>query len=246
LGVPVAYRSARIDTPRGSSSVPTPPAKRTVARHVRGELAQVAQRGPQRRQVPVVVRQPFLTGRSRRFHPVQPDALAQQRPDALVADVRVEHDGEDFIQQRLTVLPDPTPLGQRLDHLEATTADRVVLDALDFLRANRHRLGELIPDHIGGVVVDLSFARENWQKTVRDHRQPGKLIRRHFEMCVFTWPRRSFAERGRGGGRLGVVRQPAQPVPSVRARSPQSPCCGASATTPGGTSSTKHSGSWAG
>jgi TnpA family transposase len=70
--------------------------------------------------------------------------------------------------------------------LEATTADRTVLDAAAFLKANRHRVGESIPDHVDGVPVDLGFASELWQKIVRDRRKPGMLVRRHFEVCVFS------------------------------------------------------------
>ena len=52
--------------------------------------------------------------------------------------------------------------------LVATTADRKVLDAVEFLRAGRRRSSEHIPDHADGHRVDLSF-------------------RRHFEVCVFSY-----------------------------------------------------------
>lgn len=70
--------------------------------------------------------------------------------------------------------------------LEATTADRSVLEAVAFLKANRHRLGVHLPDHRGGVPVALGFASELWQKALRDRRKPGQLVRRHFEVCVFS------------------------------------------------------------
>ncbi|WP_205446939.1 DUF4158 domain-containing protein [Candidatus Frankia alpina] len=73
--------------------------------------------------------------------------------------------------------------------LEATSTDRTVADAdaVVFLKAHRHARGEFIPDHDGGVVVDVSFAGEMWQKVLRDRHHPGRLARRHFEVCVFTY-----------------------------------------------------------
>ena len=44
--------------------------------------------------------------------------------------------------------------------LEATSADRSVLDALDHALAHQHLTRDLIPDHSGGVPLDLSFASE--------------------------------------------------------------------------------------
>jgi hypothetical protein len=70
--------------------------------------------------------------------------------------------------------------------LEATSTDHRVLDAVEFVRTNRHRVGEYIPDHHDGQRVDLSFAGEMWQSTLRDRHRPGRLRRRHFEVCVFT------------------------------------------------------------
>ena len=71
--------------------------------------------------------------------------------------------------------------------LTATTADASVLDAVAFLRAGRRRTGEYIPDHLDGVSVDLSFASNAWQQILRDQRRPHRLVRRHFEVCVFTY-----------------------------------------------------------
>jgi hypothetical protein len=73
---------------------------------------------------------------------------------------------------------------ERLE-LEATSTDHSVLDAVEFLVANRHRIGEYIPDHHDGQPVDLSFAGEMWQRTLRDWHRPQRLRRRHFEVCVF-------------------------------------------------------------
>ena len=71
--------------------------------------------------------------------------------------------------------------------LEATSTDHAVLDAVAFLRGNRHRVGEYIPDHgEGGQPVELSFAGDMWQSTLRDRRHPQRLRRRHFEVCVFA------------------------------------------------------------
>jgi len=69
--------------------------------------------------------------------------------------------------------------------LEATSADRLVLDALDHAVAHSHLTRDHIPGHVDGVVVDLSFASEQWQRLVRG--RDGRLARRHFEACVFTY-----------------------------------------------------------
>jgi hypothetical protein len=50
--------------------------------------------------------------------------------------------------------------------LEATSADRSVLDAVEHARAHAHLARDFIPDHVDGVRVDLSFASEQWQRTV--------------------------------------------------------------------------------
>lgn len=70
--------------------------------------------------------------------------------------------------------------------LESTSTDHSVLDAVAALRANRARVGEYIPDHHEGRAIDLSFASEAWRTTLRDRRRPGRLRRRHFEVCVFA------------------------------------------------------------
>jgi TnpA family transposase len=71
--------------------------------------------------------------------------------------------------------------------LEATSADRSLLDALDHAHAHQRLTRDLIPDHQDGRSLDLSFAAEQWQRLVRPHKHPGRLDRRHFEACVFTY-----------------------------------------------------------
>lgn len=76
-----------------------------------------------------------------------------------------------------------------------TTADRSVLDAVEFIRANRHRRGDWIEDtttHSGDgqqhtVTVDVdAFASVVWRKVLREKNRPGMLSRRHLEVCVFS------------------------------------------------------------
>jgi hypothetical protein len=84
--------------------------------------------------------------------------------------------------------------------LEATSADRSVLDAVEFIRANRDRRSDWIPETTtieedgqqGGrrrtvsVNVD-AFASDAWRKVLRDRQRPGMLARRHLEVCVFSY-----------------------------------------------------------
>ncbi len=68
-----------------------------------------------------------------------------------------------------------TPLMERfyrshragLFELEPASTDHCVLDAVAVLRANRARTGEYIPDHHEGRGIDLSFAGQSWQATLR-------------------------------------------------------------------------------
>lgn len=71
--------------------------------------------------------------------------------------------------------------------LEATSADRSVLDALQHAVAHAHLTRDLIPDHVDGRRIDLSFASENWRNAILLRKHPGRLVRRHFEACVFTY-----------------------------------------------------------
>jgi len=75
----------------------------------------------------------------------------------------------------------------RVVELEATSSERSVLDALEHALAHRQLTRDLIPDHHNGRPVDLSFASEQWQRLARPHKHPGRLDRRHFEACVFTY-----------------------------------------------------------
>ncbi|MEU4546918.1 hypothetical protein [Nonomuraea dietziae] len=72
------------------------------------------------------------------------------------------------------------------------------------MRANATRTSELIGDEytaeedvidettgeISTVTVrkhvDVSFAPEAWQQVITDKRRPGKVVRRDFEICVFS------------------------------------------------------------
>ena len=78
--------------------------------------------------------------------------------------------------------------------LKATSTERAVLDALEFVRANRDRRGDWIEESTvhtrDGQKVTISvdvdaFAGPMWKKTLRDRRRPGMLARRHLEVCVF-------------------------------------------------------------
>lgn len=79
--------------------------------------------------------------------------------------------------------------------LEATTADRRVLDAVGFLRAIRSRTGEHVPEQVTvqrdgepvTVGVELGFASEAWRRLVIPKDWPGRLARRHLEVCVFSY-----------------------------------------------------------
>jgi TnpA family transposase len=79
--------------------------------------------------------------------------------------------------------------------LQATSAERSVLDAVEFIRANRDRRSDWIPvtttHTIDGEQVALSvdvdaFATAAWRKVLCDKNKPGMLARRHLEVCVFS------------------------------------------------------------
>ncbi|WP_304412560.1 DUF4158 domain-containing protein [Micromonospora sp. CNB394] len=71
--------------------------------------------------------------------------------------------------------------------LEPTSAERGVLDAVRFLRGQRAKTGEVISGRVDGAEVDLGLASAEWRKLIVDRRRPGKLVRRHFEACVFFY-----------------------------------------------------------
>ena len=70
--------------------------------------------------------------------------------------------------------------------LEATTADRSLLNAVAFIRANRSRTADTVPDNFEGAPLDVSFAAEMWQRILHERRRPTRLVRRHLEICVFS------------------------------------------------------------
>jgi hypothetical protein len=80
--------------------------------------------------------------------------------------------------------------------LEAASTDRSVLDAVEFIRANRDRRSDWIqgttPVEVDGepstTVRDVvAFASDVWRKVLRDRQRPGMLARRHLEVCVFSY-----------------------------------------------------------
>ncbi|MDQ6840777.1 MAG: hypothetical protein M3137_21190 [Actinomycetota bacterium] len=77
----------------------------------------------------------------------------------------------------------------RTVELEATRADRSVLDAVEHALAHSHLTRDFIPAHVEGTVVDLSFASEQWQRLIRDAEHPGRLNRRTSRPASSpTWP----------------------------------------------------------
>ncbi|MEG4997778.1 Tn3 family transposase [Microcoleus sp. B4-D4] len=65
----------------------------------------------------------------------------------------------------------------------STSQDEILIKALDFLLSNAHRRGEWLP-----ATVDLSFASIQWQRLILGRvEQPTQMIRRHFEVCVFSY-----------------------------------------------------------
>jgi Domain of unknown function (DUF4158) len=75
----------------------------------------------------------------------------------------------------------------RTVELEATSADRSVLDAVEHALAYSHLTRDYIPGHVEGVVADLLFASEQWQRLSQAADHPGRLARRHFEACVLSY-----------------------------------------------------------
>ena len=79
---------------------------------------------------------------------------------------------------------------------EATSTDHRLLHAVEWVKANQNRTSEYVTDEVRitdpdtGIParerLDTTFAPEAWQKVIRDKRYPGKLARRHFELCVLS------------------------------------------------------------
>ncbi len=82
-----------------------------------------------------------------------------------------------------------------LDTLEPTSADHSVLDAVEFLRTIRARTGEYVPEKVtvgrgeGAVTVaiDIDFVTEAWREILVVRDRPGRMVRRHLEVCVFSY-----------------------------------------------------------
>lgn len=67
--------------------------------------------------------------------------------------------------------------------LSSTSEDTSVMSALYYVMDNRHRKSNYLPDE-----VDLSFASEQWRRTIRVREGSGwKIHRRHLEVCVFSY-----------------------------------------------------------
>ncbi|MEU4409175.1 Tn3 family transposase [Streptosporangium sp. NPDC023963] len=85
--------------------------------------------------------------------------------------------------------------------VEATTAERSVLEAVEFLRELRGAKAAFVPEEItvkrpgpAGEPVEVrlridvnAFASGQWRKILRDKNRPGMLVRRHLEVCVFSY-----------------------------------------------------------
>ncbi|MFJ2032950.1 DUF4158 domain-containing protein [Streptosporangium sp. NPDC087985] len=85
--------------------------------------------------------------------------------------------------------------------LESTNADRSVLDAVEYLQAQRNARAVSVPDRITverdgpdgapatiALSVDVdAFASAMWRKILKDPARPGMLVRRHLEVCVFSY-----------------------------------------------------------
>jgi len=87
--------------------------------------------------------------------------------------------------------------------LEATTADRAVVDAVEFNRANRARTGEYIPDTVTltqretetdatsarTLGIDIAFAGESWRTLLRDKTTRASWCAATWRcVCSPTWP----------------------------------------------------------
>ncbi|WP_201761822.1 MULTISPECIES: hypothetical protein [unclassified Nonomuraea] len=85
--------------------------------------------------------------------------------------------------------------------LESTNAERSVLDAVEYVMAQRGARSAFVPERLtverqdsdgAPVTVTLSvavdaFASGIWRKILKDPARPGMLVRRHLEVCVFSY-----------------------------------------------------------
>jgi TnpA family transposase len=71
----------------------------------------------------------------------------------------------------------------RILRLHSTSQDQTLIQALAVALEHQGRTSKYLP-----VPVDLSFASEQWQRTVVVRKGRSKrVLRRHFEVCVFTY-----------------------------------------------------------
>ncbi|MFF4624639.1 Tn3 family transposase [Nonomuraea jabiensis] len=99
------------------------------------------------------------------------------------------HDNHELLIQQFFKADRPTALAlAAVLRFKATSADRSVLDALEHALTYWGKTRDFIPARIAdGRVLDLRFASANWQRAIRDRKQPGMLVKRHFEAMVFTY-----------------------------------------------------------
>jgi hypothetical protein len=85
--------------------------------------------------------------------------------------------------------------------LEPATAERSVVDAVEFLRALRGAKAAFVPERVtverpgpdgepAAVTLSIdvdAFASVMWRKILRDKDKPGMLVRRHLEVCVLSY-----------------------------------------------------------
>ncbi|MEU8151642.1 Tn3 family transposase [Nonomuraea sp. NPDC048901] len=85
--------------------------------------------------------------------------------------------------------------------LESTNAERSVLAAVEYVMAQRGARSAFVPERLtverqdsdgAPVTVTLSvavdaFASGMWRKILKDPARPGMLVRRHLEVCVFSY-----------------------------------------------------------
>ncbi len=85
--------------------------------------------------------------------------------------------------------------------LESTNAERSVLDAVEYVMAQRGARSAFVPERLtvqrqsldgAPVTVTLSvavdaFVSAMWRKILKDPARPGMLVRRHLEVCVFSY-----------------------------------------------------------
>jgi TnpA family transposase len=66
--------------------------------------------------------------------------------------------------------------------IDSTTQDQSLIEALQFLRGNENRKTESIQ-----IDFDLSFASEQWKKTIYVPRESNLIHRKHLEICIFSY-----------------------------------------------------------